>query len=77
MGGYYWKDFARMASDYVDMIHLTQFRVQSEVVVTTAINMQVQQKASDYKIFMKDSDSCVCAVVLLSHSCVIICFVQK
>jgi hypothetical protein len=76
MGGYYWKDFARMASDYVDMIHLAQLRVQSEVVVTTAINMQVQQKASDNNIVMKDSDPCVCTVVLLSHSCVIICFVK-
>ena len=45
-----------MASDYVDTIHLIQFRVQSEVVETTAINMQVQQTASDYKIVMKDSD---------------------
>jgi len=59
------------------MIHLTQFRVQSEVVVTTAMNVQVQQTASDYKIVMKDSDPCICTVVLLSHSCVVICFVQK
>ena len=67
-----------MASDYVDMIHLAHFRFQSEVVVTTAINMQVQQKASDYMVVMKDSDPCISTVVLLSYSCVgITCFVQK
>lgn len=68
------KDFVGMVSDYVDMFHSTQFKVQSEVVVKTAINMQVQKTASDYKIVKKDSGPYICTVVLLSHSCVTICF---
>ena len=75
IGGYFSKDFAGMTSDYVYMIHLTQFRVQSEAVVKTALNMQVQQKANYYKIVMEPSGPCICTVVLLSYSCVIICFV--
>lgn len=69
------KDFAGMASDYVDVIHLTQFRVQSEAVVKTAISTWFQQRASDYKIVMKDSDPCICTVVLLSRSYVMLCYV--
>lgn len=69
------KDFAGMASDYVDLIHLTLFMIQSVVVVTTAINMHFQQTASINKIVMKDSGLCICTVVLLSLCCVILCFV--
>ena len=69
------KDFAGIASDYVDLIHLTQFMVQLEVVVTRAIYMQFQQKASIYKIVMKDSGLCIFTLVLLSLCCVIVCFV--
>ena len=58
-----------MASDYVDMINLTQFRVQLEAVVKTAINMQVQQTTSNYKIVKEDSGPSICTDAVVSQLC--------